>query len=232
MKSKIFVLFLISSLLISQVYSGLSCILPCMAICYDIGGGDHDICLGVCSISCGCGLGLASLLACLSEEASLSVLEEKKIISKKITDIKRYDYILTYEKDKPQFTKVISVIKSEGDFKFLEFVLESEKNTKQIKVTDNHTMIVIKNGVKKFALAKDIKVGDFFFSDQGFLKVKEIKEMNINTKYTLTTELGTALVDGILVSTICDTEVKEDLTFEEIMNQWRDNHHFICPLDN
>ncbi len=55
-------------------------------------------------------------------------------------------------------------------------------------VPDNHTMIVFKEGEKKFILAKDVKVGDFFFTEQGFFKVKEIKEMKFDTRFTLTTE--------------------------------------------
>lgn len=235
MKKNILALFVISSLLVHEISSGVACYGECCLVCTAMGPFKFAAAFGVvlditgCAAMCmaACALGAFVPPACLSEEMKISVYENQKIIEKNITEIKRNDLILTYKDEKPTFTKVISNIKTEGEFEFIEFKLSQGEKERKITVTDNHSMIVFRKKGKYILYAKNVEKGDYFKADDGLYEVKQISKMTLQNKYTLTTEEGTALTSGIFVSTICESEIKENISFEEAISKWRKGHHFI-----
>ena len=70
------------------------------------------------------------------------------------------------------------------------------------------------------------------FMENGLCEIKEIKQIILKDKYTLITEDGTVLSSGIYSSTICDSDVDENLTFEQNLEKWKKNHNFISSIKN
>ena len=142
---------------------------------------------------------------CFHGDTKVYLLENKKVISKSISEIKKGDIVFTFNEAELTQTKIKNNIKNEGSFNFYEIKCKNEKSEiKIICLTWNHTMIVYDKSKReiKFKLAKEIKVGDNFRGKNGFFEVFEINNKTMNDCYELTTEKGTVLANDILVSTI------------------------------
>lgn len=235
-KTKNILIILCLFCLISKVSSGGLCIPACLIFCAAnpvifqaalVSGGVAEMgCITGCPIACS--MGLFVPVACFSEDTLLTVKNSNEIVSKEIKEIKRNDYVLTLdEKGNSVFTKVISNIKSNGKFDFVNIICETQSEKKELTVTKDHSMITEFNNQKKLTLSKNLKVGMNLFMENGFCEITNIKTMVLDDKYTLITEDGTVISSGIFSSTICDSDIDENLSFDENLKKWKTKHNFI-----
>ena len=241
MNSQIKIIITCLLCLISKVSSGVLCYPACLVFCAAnpvmfagalASGGVAEIgCIPGCLIACSMGLFVPA--ACFSDDTLLKVKESNQILEKKIKNIKRDNYVLTLDKNgKRIYTKVISNIKSNGNFNFVDIICKTISKNNELKVTKDHALIIKKEKQKKIVLAKNLKVGMKLFMENGLCEIKEINQIILKDKYTLITEDGTVLSSGIYSSTICDSDVDENLTFEQNLEKWKKNHNFISSIKN
>lgn len=91
-------------------------------------------------------------------------------------------------------------------------------------------MITEFNNQKKLTLSKNLKVGMNLFLENGFCEITNIKTMVLDDKYILITEDGTVISSGIFSSTICDSDIDENLSFDENLKKWKTKHNFISLI--
>ena len=142
---------------------------------------------------------------CFNCNSMIKVLENDKIIEKRISQIKEGDRVLTYNGKKKILTKVTKNMKNIGLFEFYTIKCkDSNSNIKMISITGNHTMVVF--GKKKdeiiFESASHVKIGDQFITCDGLFEVYEINKEMLNDSYELRVEEGTVLANDILVTTL------------------------------
>ena len=156
----------------------------------------YQACIGICA---------TGPIQCFSNDTEIKVLENGKAINKKIESVKENDLVLTYDLNKKEIlTFVIRNEKSEGNFDFLLI----EAGNKRLKVTNNHIIIILENNVFKIKKAKDLNINENILTEDGILKIKKISPFQLNTKYTLITDAGTVLANGIFVSIACENDLK------------------------
>lgn len=237
-------LLIVFSLLnfISKVSSGQLCFPACLIFCAAnpvifqaalVSGGVSEIsCLPGCGIACS--MGLFVPVACFSEDTQLMIKNSNEIIEKNIKFIKRNDYVVTLNKNgNKTFTKVISNIRSVGNFEFVDITCGNGLDMKKLKVTQNHALIVDNENEKKLILAKNLKIGmKLLLENNKICKINELKQIFLNEKFTIVTEDGTIFSSGIFSSTICDDFIDENLNFEENLEKWKNSHNFISILSD
>ena len=222
--------------LFSKVSTGALCFPACLVFCaanpvmfagaLASGGVTEIACFPGCSIACSMGLFVPA--ACFSEDTILTVKDSNKVFETEIKNIKRNDYVLTLDNNGNQmYTKVVSNIKSKGNYDFLDIICQASSGNKELKVTKDHSLVVGDENKKEIILAKNVKVGMNFFINNGLCEVKQINQIILNEKYTLITEDGTIISSGIFSSTICDSEIDEHISFEKNLEKWKNNHNFI-----
>lgn len=140
-----------------------------------------------------------------------------------ISSIKKGDDILTYDykQKSDKIIKVLDNIKSSGHFSFLR--IKTDKENKELTVTNNHVMIIKEGQKMKARKAEELKKNDIVLSDSGKeLRISEIQYLELETKYTLVTEEGTVYSNGIYTSTLCGDfyEENEGKSFEELLKKW------------
>lgn len=230
-------ILLLSFSLISEVKPGAACFAFCCPICTAMGPGKFAAGFGIalditgCAAGCmvACAMELIVPPACFSDDTYLYVIEDKKISKKNILEIEKNDIVVTLENGKKSFTKVIDNVREEGEFQFYEFEFLCQNEKRNIlKVTSDHGLITTDSSKKinKVKLASNIKIGEFVYSKNGICELKNIKNYNLAHKNTIITQDGTVLASDIYVSTICDNEINENKSFEEIIDYWRNKHHY------
>ena len=114
---------------------------------------------------------------CLTGD-SLVLLDDST--TKKITDIKKGDIVLSYHKEKGFITTKVSHLLDNGTQPVYELICE---DSKKIKSTDNHRYLT-DEGWKEL---KDIKKGNLILNNNGkYSKVKEINYLKEEQVYDLT----------------------------------------------
>ena len=222
--------------LISKISTGALCFPACLVFCAAnpvifagalASGGVAEIgCLPGCGIACSMGLFVPA--ACFSEDTFLTIKDSNQIFETEIKNIKRNDFVLTLDSNgKQKFTKVVSNIKSKGNFDFLDIICKANSEKKELKVTIDHSLIIGDENKKEIILAKNLKIGMKFFINNGLCEVVQINQIVLNDKYTLITEDGTIISSGIFSSTICDSEIDENISFEKNLEKWKNNHNFM-----
>ena len=156
----------------------------------------YQACIGICA---------TGPIQCFSNDTEIKVLENGKTINKKIESVKENDLVLTYDLNKKEIlTFVIRNEKSEGNFDFLLI----EAGNKRLKVTNNHIIIILENNLFKIKKAKDLNINENILTEDGILKINKISPFQLNTKYTLITDAGTVIANGIFVSIACENDLK------------------------
>jgi len=227
--------------LILQVSTGGLCIPACLVFCAAnpvmfagalASGGVAEIgCLPGCGIACS--MGLFVPVACFSEHTQLTVKIGNDIATKEIQHIQRNDYVLTLDENGNQiYTKVISNIKSNGKFDYVNIICKGKEGKKELNVTNDHSMIIEYNNQKKIRLAKNLEVGMNLVMENGICEISKIENMILSDKYTLVTEEGTVISSGIFATTICDSEVDENISFQENLKKWKNEHNFISSIND
>jgi len=172
-------------------------------------------CYEACAAICATGP-----VQCFSNDTEIKVLLNDKIINKKIENIKENDLVLTYDLEQNEIlTFVVKNEKSEGNFNFLLI----EAGNKTLKVTNNHIMIILENNLLKIKKAEELKINESVLTDEGIFKIEKISSFQLNSKYTLITEAGTILANGIFVSIACENDLKalKSNDLKDLLSNWK-----------
>lgn len=161
---------------------------------------------------------------CFGEKTKIKKLINDKLEDTSIKDIKKDDYVLTYDTEKKSTmpTKVIDNICSTGDFNFIKF--KTNEEGKELVVTEDHVMIVKENGKFKMKKASELDENSTILSLTGKeLKISELRREKKDKKFTLVTEDGTVYSNEIFTSILCGDfyEENKEKSFAEILKKWK-----------
>ncbi|KAF8167114.1 hypothetical protein B0H34DRAFT_680314 [Crassisporium funariophilum] len=251
---KVAPLLLLFSLNIRPVLGGVACFAACAIACCEVGAFafaeplDIEVgitgCFDVCLVAC------ASLVwappACFAGDTSIATLvsvpstkNSTSVLNIPISEVHVGDDVLTLIDGKHRTTRIIHNIHSKGEFEFLEFELIRADlaeldggrvtSTRKIKVTPQHSMLVTDpfKGDMRFSIAEHVKVGDLMkTSDGSSWKVSNISRSMGEERYTLVTSEGSVLASGVLVSTVCEEEMRSEQALDDVMDAWKVKHRY------
>ena len=163
---------------------------------------------------------------CFSKDTKIIVKENENIISKKISEIKKDDLVLTLINGEKKFTKVKYTREYDDDFEFYEFKCMKGKDIKSITVTNNHIMMAYNENMEKlkYKTAENIiKNEDYFSTIDGLYQVVEIKKFQKKYKYALGVDEGVILADDILVSCLNMNDVSKNLSLNDLIEKYKVN---------
>jgi len=126
-----------------------------------------------------------------------------------IQDLKPGVELSTFVDGELHLTKVVSNkrVTATSDV-FLQFGLAEKVGP--LRVTENHNMLVLREGISKMIQASDVLVGDVMLglrpqaTHLSEATVVDIQYMQLPYKNELVTEAGTLLANQCMVSSICD----------------------------
>lgn len=231
MKLRIISIIFIFAILNKEINCGAACYGACITLCLGMGaiafgkkyGIELDVtgCQTMCMAACA-RAAVPNLPLCYEKHTKIIANENEEIKEKKISEIKEGDLVLTEETGKKIFTKVLSNIKTEGNFSFVQIsCLNSENIIYNIKVTSEHIMIILDNEIKKVVHAKKLKIGNLLPSKNGNCRIIEKKEFFDNVKYTLLTEKGTLFSSNILTTNLCEDQIKDNTELSQALENWK-----------
>ena len=200
-----------------------NCLSVCESTCRRLSSPTHQICIGICITVC-------STLTknCFSVDTTIQVQKNDTIMNQPISRVKENDKVLTLKNDKFELTNVVQILNKKGNYTFYELKARNTKgNIKTIKLTENHGVIIIKNNEKYIIHAKNIKEGNRVLTNEGIFMIYSVSKLIQNEKYTLYTKDGTVLASNIFVSTICEPDINESISYEKLMKSWRKAHKII-----
>lgn len=176
-------------------------------------------CMGACA---------AGTKNCFSVDTTIQVQKNDTIIELPISRVKENDKVLTLKNGNFELTNVVQILNKKGNYTFYELKARNTKgNIKTIKLTENHGVIIIKNNEKYIIHAKNIKEGNLVLTNEGIFMIYSVSKLIQNEKYTLYTKDGTVLASNIFVSTICEPDINESISYEKLMKSWRKAHKII-----
>lgn len=155
--------------------------------------------------------------------------------TKRVSELKPGDLIATTSASgELAYTHVAQneLQKSEGaPFGFKQVMLESGKS---FNVTDEHFVVVeAASGELQIKRAEHVHIGDVMVSQGGERsRVDDLGSFAMDEKWTLGTASGTAMVNGVLMTAVCDTIAELPTNFPEAMQTWRDQHKHWSDMDS
>jgi hypothetical protein len=219
--------------------AGGACYPACVVVCCEFTGGpaafagplgiaiDFTGCAGICMVAC------ATLVwvppACFANDTIIAVsAPDGTLLEKPISAVHVGDQVLTLVDGRPATTRVVRNVRSSGSFDFFEFEARSGYAVSTLKVTPQHSMLLTdQQGEMRFSLPADVSVGDEMQSRDGSTrKVSRIGRFVGEEKFTLETTEGSVLASGLLVSTICDSEINTGLKMDDVMHGWKLRHQY------
>lgn len=167
---------------------------------------------------------------CFANDTTITVSATNgTLLNKPISAVHAGDQVLTLVDGRPITTRVVRNVKSSGSFDFFEFQVRSDgAEVSILKVTPQHSMLLVDPlGEMRFSLPAAVRVGDEMQSSDGSAwKVSQIGHSVGNEKYTLVTTEGSVLASGVLVSTICEEEIRVGLKMDDVMPIWKLRHPY------
>jgi len=123
---------------------------------------------------------------------------------------------------------------NEGNYMFYKITVHSVEPSKASKeltlsVAGNHGMIVFKNEFSQNTIIKyasKLYINDIVYANGKLYRIVDIELYEDTKMYNLITKDGTVITNEILTSTICDTEINEDLPFNILVINWRTKHNY------
>jgi hypothetical protein len=102
-----------------------------------------------------------------------------------------------------------------------------------MQVTREH-ILVIEEGEDLYLIkAEMLRLGQKLVTQDGAQLITRLEFLNQTEKYTIMTDHGTVMVNGILASTICDQNIgKEPVLFHEGIEKWRESHNNLIRMAN
>lgn len=174
---------------------------------------------------------------CFHRGTLVKVLENGKIVLKKIEKIKEGDLILKSNGTSPEFAKVQKVEIGEEDCDFLKFKLKQTtgvRKTKEISVTEPHIMITFDKEGNNMRLlqARDLKLGDYMFTEDGISQIIKIENEKDNIKYNLVVEDGTMFANGVYVTSLCVENLKNIRIKNPITKRFNNYQTYLKKISN
>lgn len=215
----------LSLLFVSNFYFIQSGFANCNSLCARtclMGGTIAPACYAACMPGC-----MALTRNCFSNDTSIYLQKNNTIIETNIFNIKKNDKVLTIRNGKKILTTIKNIYREEGNFIFYKIQAKNEKgNIRILKVTENHGIIVLNanNGKKSIVLAKSAKKGNLLLTSDGNYIIFNITKEILKEKYSLYTDDGTVLASNIFVTTLCEEDIEEGVSFDGFMEKWRNNH--------
>ena len=158
---------------------------------------------------------------CFSRDTKIKKYDEEKIYNIPIKDIKKNDYVLTFEGNDKIYSKVKENTRIKGTFIFYEFKMrDKNSNIKTISVTKNHKMIVFgkeKNEIQ-FKEANKVKIGDLMRTLDGIFEVFEINQVKLKNCYKLVVQQGTVLANDILIGAVYFNKDESTKEINKVLN--------------
>jgi len=155
-----------------------------------------------------------------------------------IQDLKPGVELSTFVDGELHLTKVVSNkrVTATSDV-FLQFGLAEKVGP--LRVTENHNMLVLREGISKMIQASDVLVGDVMLglrpqaTHLSEATVVDIQYMQLPYKNELVTEAGTLLANQCMVSSICDEPgYARYADASAALAAWKLDHTFRvqCPM--
>jgi hypothetical protein len=106
-------------------------------------------------------------------------------------------------------------------------------NRKSFNVTNEHFVVVeAVSGELQIKRAEQVHVGDMMISQSAERShVVNVGTFTMAEKWTLGTASGTALVNGVMMTAICDTVADLPVSFDEALKIWREKHDHVSIMD-
>jgi len=221
------------------VSAGLACFPACAVACCECAGGPSAFagplgiavgvtgCAGICMVACANFLWVPP--ACFASDTTITVSAPNgTLLDTPISAVHVDDQVLTLVDGKPVTTRVVRNVHSSGSFEFFEFEVRSDHGVSTLKVTPQHSILLVDPlGEMRFSLPANVSVGDVMQSGNGSIgKVSHIGHSVGDEKFTLVTAEGSVLASGVLVSTICDEEIKVGVKMDDVIYGWKLRHPY------
>ena len=115
---------------------------------------------------------------CFSVDTTIQIQKNNTIIEVPISTVKENDKILTLKNDKFELTNVVQIINKKGNYTFYELKARNTKgNIKNIKLTENHGVIIIKNNKEYIVYVKNIKEGNLVLTNEGIFMIYSVSKL-------------------------------------------------------
>ena len=203
--------------LVIHVESGVAC-LACLDKCFALIAvpAAFIACEAMCAAMC-----ISPL--CFGSETKFAVRSEDEVLTMMdASHIKPGHSVQTLEDGALTWTNVTNSLEIEGPFDFVEITIADGTS---ISVTPEHIVVIQDQNDMFLISAKNLQIGHVLVGLKDALEVVGLKKTSQQSKVTISTEKGTALANGVLVSTICGDNIGNDrVSFEAGMNQWRKSH--------
>jgi len=154
-----------------------------------------------------------------------SVVMTKRDGPKPVRRVLPGDYITTFNITTGKiFTPVTRNFKAEGSFHFVEIALAHGVHT--VNVTDEHLMVVGRGDHLQLEQAKSVLVGDKMITSNGGMEVvTSTRSFILTEKWILETKEGSALLNDVQMTTICDDNFDAlPKDYETAMHIWTVAH--------
>lgn len=143
---------------------------------------------------------------------------------KKVSDVERGDMVATFDDaGHITYTPVVRNVQNEGVVDFIEVGLDDGK---AFNATVEHIVAVKRaTGAVEIEQSQHLRVGDVMVTSTAPAKVVTTRTFQQATRWTLATEAGSVLVNGVLMTTICDDSFPElPKNFSAAISLWRQQH--------
>ena len=115
--------------------------------------------------------------------------------------------IQTKDKEKIIWTRVAYNRRSNGTFQFMNI---STSKGSHLGVTPQHVMVIKQPNEQLYLTsAKNLRLGDKLVAQDSIVEITKLETYYDTTKYTLVTEHGTVLAQSLMVSTMCEENLRE-----------------------
>jgi len=145
---------------------------------------------------------------CFSDNMTVFEVLSNVTIPRNIQEVQPGARLLTMMDDQPEVTLVVSNHRALGRFEYITMDMETASGKQlQVSVTDGHHMVVVRNATLKTLQAANVVVGDTMrglFGVPEDVVVQKVQKKQMTHKNELITDRGTVMVNGLLVTTICE----------------------------
>lgn len=152
-----------------------------------------------------------------------------------VAEVKPGDLIATLsDAEEIVYTRVVKNAQLKTDAAAFGFRHVRLANGQAFNVTNEHILVTERpGGILQIERAHNILVGDVMVTDMGARSsVSFTHSFHLPEKWTLGTEDGTALVNGVLMTTMCDDSFPQlSKRYKTAMSVWRTEHRHLLLED-
>lgn len=225
----------------------IACAATCWGVCVANGGPPAALAgvvggaavMGLCTLYCGSACS-GTVLACLSEDVRVTTINKGYELDVPMYAVRPGDSIVTLQAGGLQHTRVLRNVRQEGNFSFLRLYAASETHSYQLELTPDHVVASFANisrspaepeRLMRALPARALRYGDELLVLSGTrARVVHLEELRLPVKHTLVTESGTAVANGVFVTTMCGLDDRYLGRLDWSLKKWRDDHQSIVVL--